>query len=357
MAHFSIQSPAEQLAGHLREQIGNGAWTGTMPGTIKLAADLSLDRRVVIEAPKLLEHEGLVESQGNGLPRRIVSAKAATEGSPLKVAMLLYESADTQDHYITDLVHQLQAAGHHAAYAPRTMTSLGMDTERIARMVEKEGADAWIILAGSSKVLEWFSKQDFPAFALFGRHAKFPIASVNADRMPMIQEIVRKLHQLGHRRIVKIAREERRKPEPGRVERAFLAELESLGIQTGSYNLPDWDDTVQGLHQCIESLFRHTPPTALLVGEPRLFLAVRQQLADQGIVAPRDVSMICMDPSTSFDWFHPDVSHVTWDSKPWIKRVLKWADNIALGKEDLRKTVTKVSFVEGSTIGPAPKGS
>ena len=42
------------------------------------------------------------------------------------------------------------------------------------KMVEKEGADAWSILAGSSKGLEGCSQQDFPAFALFGRHAKFP---------------------------------------------------------------------------------------------------------------------------------------------------------------------------------------
>ncbi len=355
VAHFSIQSPAEQLAVHLREQLNNGVWTGTMPGTIKLAADLGLDRRVVIEALKLLEHEGLVASQGNGLPRKIVEAKASSGGSRLKIEMLLYESADTRDYYITDLVHQLQSAGHQTTYAPRTMTSLGMDPARIAKMVESSGADAWIILAGSSNVLEWFSKQDFPSFALFGRHTKFPIASVNAERMPMMTQILRGLHQMGHRRIVKIVREERRKPEPGRVERAFLAELEALGIQTGSYNLPDWEDTVEGLHQCIDSLFQHTPPTALLIGEPRLFLAIRQQLADQGIIAPRDVSMICMDPSTSFDWFHPAVSHITWDSKPWIRRVVKWAENIALGKEDTKKTVTKVSFVEGSTVGPAPK--
>ena len=123
---------------------------------------------------------------------------------------------------------------------------------------------------------------------------------------------------------------------------------------TGTYNMPDWGNDAEGLHQCIDSLFKHTPPTALIFGEPSLFLSTRQHLADQGIIAPRDVSMISMDPNPSFDWFQTSISHITWDAKPWINRVLKWAGNIALGKEDLKKTLTKAEFVEGSTIGPPP---
>ena len=355
MARFSVQSPAQQLAAHLREQLGSGVWTGTMPGTIKLASDLGLDRRVVIEALKLLEREGLLESQGNGLPRKIASIRSRQDAAPLRIMMLLYEAADTQDYYITDMVHQLQAAGHQATYASKTMNALGMDIARIAKLVEKTNADAWIIRSGSHKVNEWFSKQNFPAFALFGRHMEFSIASVNADRTTVLKQIVRRLHELGHRRMVMMVREERRKPEPGANERAFLAELQNLGIQTGVYNIPDWGNSAAGLHQCIDSLFKHTPPTALILGEPSIYLAVRQRLSDLGVIAPRDVSLISMDPNPSFDWFHSSISHITWDSKPWINRVVKWADNIALGKDDRKKTLTKAEFVEGSTIGPPPK--
>lgn len=356
MARFSVQSPAQQLAAYLRGELVSGVWTDTMPGTIKLASDLGLDRRVVIEALKLLEHEGLVESQGNGLPRRIVSTKSRGEAAPLRVMVLLYEAVDTQDYYIAEMVHQLQAAGHQPAYAPKTMASLGMDMARISKMIEKTEADAWIIRSGPKNVLEWFAKQEVPAFALFGRHTEFPIASVNADRTVVMRQLVRRLHELGHRRMVMVVREDRRKPKPGAHERSFLTALEELGIQTGTYNMPDWEDSVQGLHQCIGSLFRHTPPTALIMGEPSLFLSVRQQLADRGIIAPRDVSLICVDPHPTFEWFRPEVSHITWDSKPWINRVVKWADQVALGVEDRKKTLTKAVFVEGSTIGPAPKG-
>lgn len=357
MAHFSVQSPAQQLAKHLREEIGNGVWTETMPGTIKLAADLGLDRRVVIQALKLLEKEGLVKSQGNGLPRQIVSSMARKEATPLRIMVLLYESNDTQDYYITEMVHQLQAAGHRVSYAANTMSALGMDVVRIANMAQKTKADAWVVRSGPQKVLEWFANQEAPCFALFGRHAEFPIASVNADKTTVIGDIVLRLHELGHRRMVMVVREERRKPQPGANEREFLATLSKLGIHTGSYNMPDWGNSREGLNRCITSLFKHTPPTALIFGEPGLYLSTRQQLSDRGIIAPRDVSMVSMDPNPSFDWFHPPISHITWDSKPWITRVLKWADNIALGMDDRKKTLTKASFVEGSTIGPPPQHS
>ena len=41
--------------------------------------------------------------------------------------------------------------------------------------------DAWVIIAGSREVLEWFVEQQIPAFALFGRRDGLPIAGVGPD--------------------------------------------------------------------------------------------------------------------------------------------------------------------------------
>jgi hypothetical protein len=64
-----------------------------------------------------------------------------------------------------------------------------------------------------------------------------------------------------------LARGVRRKPRPGSFEQAFLDELEALGIPTGDYNLPDWSESPEGFHQLLAALFRHTPPTALILQE------------------------------------------------------------------------------------------
>ena len=54
-----------------------------------------------------------------------------------------------------------------------------MDAGRVSRFVRKTKADAWIVCAGSREVLEWFSAQPVPAFALFGRRDGLPIAAAN----------------------------------------------------------------------------------------------------------------------------------------------------------------------------------
>ena len=109
-----------------------------------------------------------------------------------------------------------------------------MNVDRISRLVRSTEADAWVIQSGSSEVLEWFAGQPTPAFALAGRRRGVGIAGTGPDKVPAAQIAVRRLVELGHRRIVMLAREERRKPLPGLMERAFLNELEALGIATGA---------------------------------------------------------------------------------------------------------------------------
>jgi len=191
---------------------------------------------------------------------------------------------------------------------------------------------------------------------LAGRRRGIPISGAGPDKVPALQEAVKRLVELGHRRIVMLAREERRKPSPGFVERTFLKELEKWDIQVGPFNLPDWVESPEGLNQCLESLFHHTPPTAMVIGEASLFIGVERHLAEFGLLVPRDVSLICLDPSADFNWYRNGVSHIAWDSRQMVRRIVRWAHNVGRGKEDRRQSFTKAMFVEGGTIGPVPKG-
>lgn len=341
----------EQLAAHLREQIMRGVWHREMPGAPNLALKLGVDHRMVIAAFGLLENEGLLVPQGAGRRRRIVLPEDHSP-SGLRVQILPYEKSDRQLYYVIDLLHRLLEMGHIASLSTKTLQEMGMDPSQVARFVQKTEADAWIVMSGSRAILEWFAEQPKPVFAFAGRWRKVPIAASSPDKVPALRMAVRKLVELGHRRIVMLIREERRKPNPGFFERVFLEELEAHGIQTGTYNLPDWSDDVHDFHRCIDSLFRNTPPTALLIDVMPLFIATQQHLAQHGIIAPRDVSMICLDPDPAFDWCQPSVAHIHWEPIPNVRRMTRWAENVARGKKDIRQNPTKAEFVQGGTIGP-----
>ena len=349
MSRFRVFNACEQVAGHLREELLRGTWTGAMPGEDRLMARLGVGRNTIKAALRQLEQEGLLEGRGAGCQRRIIPPKAHRKKS-VRIRILLYEGLDRALTDNAELLARLQEAGFAVSFADKSLHDLGMDPGRVARFVAAHPADAWVVSAGSHEVLDWFSRQPFPAIAMFGRFSNLPIAAASPRKIPAMLTGVEKLVTLGHRRIVMLAREERRKPNPGLSEQTFLDELTSRGLATGSYNLPDWEETSSGFLACLESLFRHTPPSALIIGDVPLFLPVHQFLARRQIRVPEQVSLFCLDPDPAYAWCHPVISHVHWDYRPVVRRVLGWADNVAHGKEDRRQTLYEAKFVEGGTI-------
>jgi DNA-binding LacI/PurR family transcriptional regulator len=273
----------------------------------------------------------------------------------LRVAILLYEQSDAARGYMVELRHALSQAGHPAHFCSKTLLDVKMNLSRLKRVVAQERADAWVIFAGSREILEWFAAQPVPAFAYAGRRRNVNIAGAGPDKLTAQKTLIDKLVALGHRRIVMMVREERRKPEPALFERTFLERLEAHGISTGSYNMPDWNENPEGLGECLDQCFRLTPPTAIFVEEMSIFVGAQQHLAQRGILAPRHVSLVCGDPDPAFDWCRPTVAHIYWDSRVLIRRILAWSHQVALGKNRRRQYSIKTRFVDGGTIGPAPR--
>ena len=354
MSSKGFSSITEQVAAYLKTGLLEGRWKKTMPGRNRLADELEVSRKTVQGALELLEKEAILVSQGPGRRRRIVLPYEGTPAPSLRIAILEYDTAALGEDYMVDLMHRLKNAGHHAFPAGMTLTGLGMKIPRVRRFVEEIETDAWVVGAGSREVLAWFAEQETPAFALFGRRKGLPIAGIGPDQVAAGRAAVRRLIAFGHRRIVLLVRESQRSAGIGASERAILDEMEAHDLPTSRYNLPDWEDSPEGLHLVLEELFRVTPPTALIIDEPFLFHAAKDHLAQKGIVAPAHISLICSDPDPTFAWCRPTIAHIRWDSAPVVRRIMRWATNVARGKNDRSQTLTKAEFVEGGTIGPAP---
>jgi len=350
MPNFQFSSITEQVAAHLGEELRRGRWRETMPGRNQLVRELGVSGKTVELALQLLEEEGLLVAQGVGRPRRIELPE--THAAPaLRVALQDFDSPARGANMI-ELAHKLEQAGHLPIFPDKTLEELGMDVGRVSRQVMMTTADAWIVAAASREVLEWFSEYEKPAFALFGSRRRVCIAATGPDHVPPMRAAVKRLIALGHRRIILLNR-----ADPGQTDRAQLEEMRAHGLPTGAYNFPDWEKTPAGFHRLLDELYRVTPPTALIIDQAFLFHAAKEHLAQKGILAPKDVSLICIDGDPTFDWCVPSVAHIRWDSLPWVRRIVRWANNVSRGREDLRQTLTKAEFVDGGTIGPAPRSS
>lgn len=320
-----------------------------------MAGELGVNHKTVRAAVRQLEEEGVLVGQGPGRERLIVIPRG--EVSPMRVAVLSRSRESREDVNLSKCMQALAEEGHTPFFAGKSQQDLKGKGSRISSLVNQTEADAWLVNGGSREVLEWFSKQPIPSFALFGRRSGLPLAAVGPDKKAAYAEVGRHLADLGHRRIVLLCSEDRRVPGPGATEQAFLDALESRGIQTGAaYNLPDWEDSSEGLDQILTSLFQVTPPTALLIDMSNVFNAAYQILLRRGIRVPQNVSLISTDWDVLFELFEPSVAHIDWDLRPVVRRVAQWANNVSRGRRDVRQSLTPAKYVEGGTVEAVPGG-
>jgi len=353
-------SVPELTAAHLREGLRMGRWSGTLPGAARLAKQLDVAPATIRAALRLLEADGLITGRGLGRSRSIASSTTEAVAPPLRLAILRYGASRTDNPQtsavLTEIIHSLEAAGHTAFLSERSQIDLRQDLGRIVREMEKTPADAWVIVSGSRELLEWCATQPLPCLALYGRTGGLALARTGPDKVPAYRAATRELLALGHRRIVLIARAARRMPTPGSSERAFLEELASHGVVTGSYNLPDWEESPEGFSNLLERLFLHSPPTALIVQEAARYIAAAEFLARRGIKVPQKVSLISPDDDPLFAWCHQGIAHMRWYDAPIVRRVVRWVNDVRKGKPDRKEINFPAEFVPGGSIGPVWKG-
>lgn len=345
----------EQTIEHLREGLNRGRWQNKLPGLVRLEQELNVSIKTIRTALRQLEAEGLIIAQGRGRSRTINPRKMSR--TVMRVGILLHDLPHDKPSATAWLYLQIQraleAAGHEVFFSKKSQVELRHDVPSIARMVNESSADAWIVVAGSHELLEWFIGQPMPCLALYGRTEGLAIARAGPDKVPALTKATRQLIALGHRRIVIIVSYCRRHPVPGRVEQAVLSELVAHGIATSAYNLPDWKETPEGLNTLLESLFRVTPPTALIVDETSRLIAVMQFLSLHGIKVPAQVSLVSTDDASSLDWCFHSIAHIHWNHSLIIRRIVSWVATARSERADRKIIYCPTEFIPGGSVGPA----
>lgn len=346
---FERSTVAHQAASYLKEEIMKGRWRKEIPGRGELARELGVHGSTVERAFGLLEQEGWLQGQGPGRPRR-VAKPGKTKKSGANVFVVLYEGADIASNRILDLRNQLQDSGHRVTFAPKTLRDLKFDPPRVESMIRNHAADAIIVQAGTKAILERTAMLRTPVFALFGPMTGVPVAGAGPDKLPALRETMRCLFERGHRRIVMLSRSHLQSSQPSLIARTFLEELRNLGIPSSSYNLPSWENSPQGLAECLGSLFRVTPPTAIFIDDWMLHNAIQMKLIRERGASYRNVSCVCTDFHPSFLWCQERIPYFDWDVLKVEQRAVRWVENIIRKKEDREQTLIPARLVNESAL-------
>ncbi|HEX5791123.1 MAG TPA: substrate-binding domain-containing protein [Luteolibacter sp.] len=351
MKQFKPLSTTEQVVEHIRQAMVAGELRGNMPGIRKLAQTLEVSANTVVAAVEQLEKKGFLVPQGHGRRSRIVLPEHLARQA-FRVSLLPYERADIQLDYAMEIQQRLREQGYIVHIAEKSLLEMQLKAEEVSRMASNSKTDAWVVFSSTQDILEWFASQPVPTFALFGRFRKVPIAGIGLDKVSAFRAAVRRLMELGHRRIVLLQPKHNREPVPALLIRETLQEMAANGIPVSSYNIPDWEQSPDGLWRRLDALFETDPPTALILDRPNELIATQSYLAQRGIFAPRDVSLIS-DDDPLLEWCEPSVSCIQWKRQPWVNRVIRWVGNVAQGKDDRRQSFSKARYIERESVGPA----
>ena len=352
MTQLRLLSAAEQVAVHLITEIQSGQYNNEMPGAMRLSKTYGVNHKTMESALQLLEKKQILRNNGTRKCRTIKREKLnESDNKCLRIGILTMEKGDENVNYFIELKNLLEENGHKPFFTEKSLIDLKMDPRKVSNFINKNNSDAWVVGSGSREILKWFHSIEVPTFALFGHYSDIPIAAISPEKSPALTKATRHLIKLGHQRITLLCRKHLRGSNPTPFVSTMLKELENSGIKTSDFNLPEWQEDKKGFNEIMNSLFKITPPTAIIADEAFMYTAVLQYLAEIGLRVPKDVSLICTDNDANFEWCEPSVSHIRWESRPVVRRIVRWANNISLGKKDTRQSVVLSDFVLGGTTG------
>lgn len=163
------------------------------------------------------------------------------------------------------------------------------------------------------------------------------------------------LFESGHSRIVMPMFQ--RKPNVMAMLRNTVREVfQEQGIPySDSYHMPEVQgETLHDLRETIRALFKLTPPTAVIAGNFRHWLAVFSTLSSLGLRVPDDVSLVCLSRSDDMDTVEPAPAHFTYPVNRMIRAILKALNQPSSSAEDSR--FFPAVWVPGTSIAPPKRG-
>ncbi|MFD0893645.1 GntR family transcriptional regulator [Luteolibacter ambystomatis] len=346
----------------LLEGIGNGCWGGRLPSERQLAAELKVARMTLAKALQRLEAEGCVARSGRSRGRVVVAnAQAVVEPKTRqwRIGILVpVEAEDEMEFWRIDrqiIMSSIMELGHTPCVAHMALSNDSPRLGRLEKLMDSMNADAWIVFCGPRVVLEWLDgHRHEPVLAWGGSiHGLRRIPAGGISIKSALLELACEFLALGHRRIVFITSRIHRQPVLSESLVAYRNVLSEAGIQLSDYHLPDWEETPEGLERLLESLFRLTPPTAIILFDEHYASGVLGFLSRQRLEMPDDVSVAVVGEVRSLAWYWPgkQLTGLQRNDDEFVRNITRWIEDQAFGRQATKRYLGSYLLARGNTIG------
>lgn len=293
---------ASQIAAHLREEIALGTWRGWLPSERALSHSLQASRNSLRAALGQLKGEGVVASVA-GFGHRIVGAPATASrprtDKSQNVGLLIPEAIGSLRPLVAlwiDELKDLLAANCCRLHVHEGSRYFGSHAAReLPRLVDQHRHQVWVLALSSEPLQRWFDQSKLPCVVAGGLYPGVTLSSLDLDYRTLCRHAVGVLLGLGHRRLALLNREPRR-PGDYESEVGFVEGVRDSRHPEATADVASYHEDIASIGRALDRLFaKKKPPTALLVCNSHIYLAVCTLLAQRGLRIPQDVSLISRD--------------------------------------------------------------
>ncbi|MFJ4333823.1 MULTISPECIES: LacI family DNA-binding transcriptional regulator [unclassified Streptomyces] len=179
------------------------------------------------------------------------------------------------------------------------------------------------------------------------------LTSVSLDDRPAYVDAVRRLAQLGHRRIAHVEGPK----EFGHAHRrrsAWEETLRELGLPEGPV-LPGGFTAEGGARATRALLTLAEAPTAIVYGNDLAATAGLSVAQELGVPVPERLSVVGYDDTPLTRCTHPPLFSARADARGWGEAAARALDRVLAGEEVAHVVLPPAEFVPRASIGPAPR--
>lgn len=348
--HFRRTYLSQQVADRLTAELRGGAWQNHLPGERKLADFYDVSRRTIRAALGILAQKGTFQSIKG---RRILVA--SLKSMPVKkseknvvlivraMANKLPDSFQRLDHYFTLSGYTLQIEE----------VPIRVNLRRwLEKNYNEHHASVWLLCSVAKEVQLWFAKRKLPVLLFGSRHAGIHLPELDADYRAVCRHAAHTLLRLGHRRIVYFSFDSGAAGDLAG-EQGFNEAISAFTTGPVTARVVRHNDNVVQIGHLLNRLLNGAEsPTAMIISHPCYTMTVLGYLARMGKRIPEDVSIICRDNDSLFEFIVPSLAHYYMDRNRFVRRAVQLAIGIDQGLSLPPTTHLMPQFVPGESLAP-----
>ncbi|MFC4991618.1 substrate-binding domain-containing protein [Rubritalea tangerina] len=342
----------ERAADTIRTKIAQGIWPKHLPSERQLAQQLNIGRSTLRKVLDTLTHQNVLKKAQPNKKREIASPPTATH-TPTSQRTVAWLSPEPFSDMSQTSLRIIATVKRHLADADVKMNIIHLPTrfapksnKHIEQIVQENPAGAWILQSMDLEVRQWFAHTQTPAVVAGGITPSESLNSISIDISLAGADATKKLLDLGHHSIALI-QSGRAKADDTKLASIF----NSLTTPVQSSVIPV-ASTPESIPTALEGLFqRKSPPTAIIVDNPRNAVGVVSWLQHHGYKIPQHVSLILLRTQPLIDFCTPKLAHYVFNEEEACFQLSQWTidllDKKTLSQQHIQLDAT---YIPGSSV-------